>query len=180
MAPFGTIFISLLGISSAATASGVQNYTRHLSDVSRTLNLANVVHVEAASSAAVKRKVKDSSLEQQDDGIDCLLPGFSGSANIEDCNEICGHFLEHPLDVVTIQPLDIVTWAFRTCQFGLANLDACRSNSIQLGILASWCQGMMAECVLNGYDDYFDIPSDHMAAALTGDDAAPPYPSGHC
>lgn len=160
-------------------SSSVRNYTRPLSEVSRTLNLTNVVNPATLKAVKPDKNAESRSLEKRD-GVDCLFPGPSGSAHTEDCNEICRHFLGNSAATVTIPPVDIVTWAFRTCQFGLANLDACRSKSVQLGRLTSLCQGMLAECVINGYDGYYDLSSDGMAAALTGDDAAPPYSQWPC
>lgn len=183
MAPFATLFIALLGASSATIASRITPEItvtiKPFSEVSRTLNLSNMVH--ASSSAAFEPNPdRRLLLLQERDGVDCLFPGPSGSANIEDCNDICSHFLNYPNDWVHVPPLDIITWRFRTCQFGLVNLDPCRSKSFQLGQLISICQGMMAECVMNGYDAYYDGSSDRFAAALTGDDAAPPYDQRPC
>lgn len=150
MAVFTTVFIALLGLSSTAVAStGVQSYTKHLSEMPRTLNLSNVVH--DVSPAGAKAEAKSRSLEKRD-GPDCIFPGPDGAAVVEDCNQLCAFFLDNALALATVLPLDIVIWETGTCQFGLANLDPCHGNTVQYGTIVSWCQSMLGQCIINGYD----------------------------
>ncbi|KAL2256525.1 hypothetical protein VTK26DRAFT_1535 [Humicola hyalothermophila] len=185
MARFAIGFIAASALLSAAGAwpnvpghtfdpnGGVQNYTKHIEFGPQT----GVATAPPAPRPKADANKSTGQVEAQDSGIDCLFPGLSGSAHMEDCNVICSHFLSHPNDYVWVRPVDQVNWAYATCQFGLANLNPCREEAIQLGQLTGWCQGMMATCIINGYDAIYRHDGSPWMAALTGDDAAPPYPS---
>jgi hypothetical protein len=173
------ISIALLFCATVTSASGVEVTTKHLSEASRTLNLSNVAY--AVPPPVVERAAKKPYLDKRD-GVDCLFPESSlGAADVEDCNDLCAFFLENPQAWVSIPSLKLVKYHLGNCQLGLANLNPCSGVNVQYDSIVSWCQSMLGQCIINGYDGYYDLTTSYrMAAALTGDDAAPPYSETPC
>ncbi|KAK1772752.1 hypothetical protein QBC33DRAFT_554196 [Phialemonium atrogriseum] len=146
--------------------------------MTRTLNLSNVVH--DTSSNVAKSRAASLSLDKRDD-LDCLNPDARvGAANVEDCNNVCSNFLDYPTVSVHILALDVAIWELGACQFGVANRDPCSPTTLTFGVLISYCQGMLGECVINGLDGYYHVSSRNLAMTLTGDGATPRYSAGPC
>ncbi|KAK4124060.1 hypothetical protein N657DRAFT_645679 [Parathielavia appendiculata] len=109
------------------------------------------------------------------DGVACLDTPYGDAPSIGECQRLCEHFLGQHTHVVTLNPVHMITYWTGNAMFGLANLDPCNARSVQHGVLRLWCSDMLERCIANEMDGYYDAESYHMAAALTGDEAMPPY-----
>jgi hypothetical protein len=167
------MYSSIVSIPTRSQCSGV-------SDQNTTLSYDTRVKRSLLTYLTQARHRHRPSLPGKCDGVECHFPGPLGAAVVDDCNEICCHFLGHVNDWVHLQPLQIVTWLLGTCYFGLLNLNPCRCNSWQLSRFTSICQAMLARCIMDGYDVAYHGGDNGFMAILTGDDAAPPYEDYPC
>ncbi len=172
-----TLALSALA-SAADSAPHIYNISRPLTEISRVLDLGK--GIKPPSSGLVPTRRGTNAAQRPQDGVMCMDPPY-GYPNVRECNELCHVFLEQPTRKLTINPVSAINWMNGECEFGIANLDPCSPQTIEQGILSVWCLDLLAECVVEQLDGYYDLSGYRMAAALTVDDATPPYDMvGHC
>ncbi|OAA56328.1 hypothetical protein SPI_07939 [Niveomyces insectorum RCEF 264] len=139
-------------------------------DFPNRVNLSDLVFVspshgnETASEPAARLSKRDE--------LSCYIPQIA--ANVEDCNGICAFFNDYNLNVATIPPFDELNFSLGTCTFGVVNRTPCTKAQLY-GFFTGYCNNMLGECVINGYDGYFDMESYGLSSALFGEAAAPAY-----
>lgn len=106
------------------------------------------------------------------DGVGCYIPQIA--ADVEDCNNLCNFFNENPLRLATIPGQADAYWELGTCTFAVVNRTQC-TILVLYGFFTQYCNDVLGECIINGYDGVYDLESQGMAAALSGTEAAPAY-----
>ncbi|KJR86859.1 uncharacterized protein SPSK_02065 [Sporothrix schenckii 1099-18] len=96
------------------------------------------------------------------------------SANLDDCSSISNFMRQYGGNLAIIPAFDEVYWELDTCTLGATNRTPC-TKVVPYEFFAPYCYNMVSECIYYGRDEYFDIESNGMSAALFGGPAAPIY-----
>ncbi|KAI1771987.1 hypothetical protein F4818DRAFT_185055 [Hypoxylon cercidicola] len=109
---------------------------------------------------------------------DCLNPLDAPAG--ADCEAVCDG-ISRTRGAVVVYPGQVWSVQADRCFFTLSNLEPCQSiNWTPASGLAPYCWSMYRGCAVNRFDGYLEGPDPHMAMALSGSFAAPPYSPGQC
>ncbi|KAI1461493.1 hypothetical protein F4805DRAFT_284806 [Annulohypoxylon moriforme] len=165
-APTPTTWISSLS-SDASSAQAEKPSVMRTFELDPTNNISSVIHFNGTK-APSQGIIHDTANIQV-----CLNPRDAPVS--EDCESLCDN-MSRTQGPLIVQPFEIWHYEAGHCIYGLLNLDPCRAISIDpISMLAQFCWSMYHECVVDGYDGY--IERDGVAMAMSGTEAAPPYPS---
>ncbi|KAI1391647.1 uncharacterized protein F4822DRAFT_192285 [Hypoxylon trugodes] len=139
-------------------------------------NISSIIQVNSTKAPSTKNI---GSIKAPADGGECITPAYPPVT--EDCESLCDN-LSQTQGPLIVQPFEIWHFEAGQCLYGLANLDPCDAISVDpISQLGPYCDSMYSQCIVNGYDGYYDASSSRAAMALTGTAAAPPYPNpGNC
>jgi hypothetical protein len=173
MASINLLLAALLGIVSFCSAETMEApYIKPLDNVTHIMDIDHPVKVfDVAGTGILEEAPREDFSVSYNECVNPLIP-----ANDEDCYGICQYF-QNSGGTLTILAKQVYYQPMNTCKFGIANLDQCNSVIVTSTFLAGICNSMLTNCIVNSYDAFVQGTNPSISMAMSGEEAAPPYPS---
>ncbi|KAI1101206.1 hypothetical protein F4804DRAFT_17928 [Jackrogersella minutella] len=163
--PTGNTWVSSIS-SDASTSPAQKPSVAKTFEMDPANNISSIIHFSGS-------KTHPQSINTPATIHQCLNPHDAPIS--QDCESLCDN-MSRTQGPILLQPFEIWHMEAGHCIFGLANLDSCDAINVDpISSLAPYCWSMYYECAVDGYDAY--IEQEGVAMAMSGTEAAPPYPS---